>query len=142
VTALERGLRRLKKFPLGLRLVRDIHAVLMKGVRGGHATPGEFRRVQNWIGPPGCTLETATYVPPPPDELPGLLSAWEKFVNERGRMPDLVECALMHEHFEASHPFLDGNGRIGRLLITLFLVERGRLPQPLLYLSAYLEAML
>ena len=111
----------------------------MKGVRGNHATPGEFRRSQNWIGAPRSTPETAVYVPPPPEHLVETLGAWEKFLHDRGRMPDLVQCALMHEHFEAIHPFLDGNGRVGRLLITLFLVERERLSQPLLYLSAYIE---
>jgi Fic family protein len=109
-------------------------------VRGDHATPGEFRRSQNWIGSPGGTLATAICVPPPPHEMMTALGAWEKFLHERDLMPDLVQCALLHEQFEAIHPFLDGNGRVGRLLITLFLVERGRLVQPLLYLSAYFEA--
>jgi len=103
-------------------------------------TPGEFRRSQNWIGPPGSTLATATYVPPPVLEMTEALRGWELFLHERGSLPDLVQCALMHEHFEAIHPFLDGNGRVGRLLITFFLTERGRLTQPLLYLSAYIEA--
>jgi Fic family protein len=111
----------------------------MRGVRGEYATPGEFRRSQNWIGVPGSTLETAVYIPPPPDHLLEVLGAWERFLHERGQVPDLVQCALMHEQFEAIHPFLDGNGRVGRLLITLFLIERGRLSQPLLYLSAYIE---
>jgi Fic family protein len=140
VRALEKGLRQLKKLPLSLRLVRQIHLELMRGVRGEHATPGEFRRSQNWIGPPGSTPETATFVPPPPTELAGALAEWERFLNKRNELPDLVQCALMHEQFEAIHPFLDGNGRVGRLLITLFLVERGRLSQPLLYLSAFFEA--
>lgn len=140
VRALELGIRRLPKLPLSLRLVREIHAELMHGVRGGQATPGEFRRSQNWIGPPGSTPATATYVPPPPSELMPALGAWEKFVRRRDVWPDLVQCALMHEQFEAIHPFLDGNGRVGRLLITLFLMERGRLSQPLLYLSAFFEA--
>jgi len=140
VTALEYGVGRLKTLPLSLRLVRELHEKLMQGVRGGHATPGEFRRSQNWIGPAGSTPSTATYVPPPPDEMMEALGAWEKFLHARQTMPELVQCALMHEHFEAIHPFLDGNGRVGRLLITLFLLERGRLSQPLLYLSAYIEA--
>lgn len=140
VWALEHGIKLLKKLPLSLRLVREVHEKLMRGVRGDHATPGEFRRSQNWIGPGGSTIETATYVPPPPEGLMDALGAWEKFINQRDVMPDLVQCALMHEHFEGLHPFLDGNGRVGRLLITLFLMERGRLSQPLLYLSAYLEA--
>ncbi len=139
VTALEYGIKRLKTLPLSLRLVCELHARLMQGVRGGAATPGEFRRSQNWIGPPGSTLATARYVPPPPQEMMQALGEWEKFLHRRNEMPDLVQCALMHEHFEAIHPFLDGNGRVGRLLITLFLVERDRLPQPLLYLSEFIE---
>jgi Fic family protein len=125
--------------PLSLRLVRELHERLMRNVRGDHATPGEFRRSQNWIGPAGSTIETATYVPPPVDEMSDCLDFWERFLHERAKMPDLVQCALMHEQFEAIHPFLDGNGRVGRLLITLFLIERERLSQPLLYLSAYIE---
>jgi len=139
VRALEHGIRQLKRLPLSLRLVREIHAHLMKGVRGEHATPGEFRRSQNWIGPAGSTIETATYVPPPTEDLMEVLGKWEVFMNVRGTMPDLIQCGLIHEQFEAIHPFLDGNGRVGRLLITLFLMERGRLSQPLLYLSAYIE---
>ncbi len=140
VVALEYGIQRLKQLPLSLRLVRELHARLMKGVRGERATPGEFRRSQNWIGPPGSTLANATYVPPPVEQMHDALTNLERFLHDRGRIPDLVQCALMHEQFEAIHPFLDGNGRIGRLLITLFLIERGRLSQPLLYLSAYIEA--
>ena len=140
VLALEHGVKRLAELPLSLRLVREIHARLMKGVRGDYATPGEFRRSQNWIGMPNSTPATATYVPPPPEQMTEALSDWERFLHIRDRLPDLIQCALMHEQFEAIHPFLDGNGRIGRLLITLFLMERGRLSQPLLYLSAYFEA--
>jgi Fic family protein len=140
VSALEYGIQRLETLPLSQRLVREIHERLMSGVRGGHATPGEFRRSQNWIGPPGSTPETAPYVPPPTGPMADLLADWEVFLHVRGEMPDLVQCAVMHEQFEAIHPFLDSNGRVGRLLITLFLVERGRLAQPLLYISDYLEA--
>src|SRR2546425_3899908 len=140
VTALEYGIKRLRDLPLSLRLVRELHARLMKGVRGERATPGEFRRSQNWIGPPGSTPATAPYVPPPPEHMQEALADWERFLHERDKLPDLIQCALMHEQFEAIHPFLDGNGRVGRLLITLFLIERGRLSQPLLYLSAYIEA--
>jgi len=139
VVALEHGVKRLKTLPLSLRLTRELHAKLMTGVRGGYATPGEFRKTQNWIGPPGCTLANASYVPPPPDALMGCLGAWEKFLHDRS-LPALVQAALMHVQFEAIHPFVDGNGRVGRLLITLFLVERGVLPAPLLYLSAFFEA--
>ncbi len=140
VEALEYGINRLGELPLSLRLVCEMHERLMKGVRGGHATPGEFRRSQNWIGPAGSTPSTAPYVPPPPDRLMDALSNWEIFLHQRGRIPDLIQCALMHEQFEAIHPFLDGNGRLGRLLVSLFLIERGRLSQPVLYLSAYFEA--
>lgn len=139
VVALEHGIARLPKLPLSLRLVREIHAKLMKGVRGEKATPGEFRKSQNWIGAQGSTPTTAAYVPPPVSEMHECLDKWEKFLHQRDKMPVLVQCALVHEHFEAIHPFLDGNGRVGRLLITLFLIERGRLSQPLLYLSDYID---
>lgn len=139
VVALEYGVKRLKSLPLSLRLVRELHARLMHGVRGGQATPGEFRRTQNWIGPPGCTLMNATYVPPPPDELMTCLADWEQTLRRTG-FPPLVQAALIHSQFESIHPFLDGNGRVGRLLITLLLIERGVLPTPLLYLSAFFEA--
>ena len=139
VVALDYGIERLKALPLSLRLVRELHQRLMQGVRGERATPGEFRRSQNWIGPYGSTPANAPYVPPPPAEMHDALAAWETFLHSRGELPDLVQCALMHEHFEAIHPFLDGNGRVGRLLITLFLIERGRLSQPLLYLSEFIE---
>lgn len=139
VAALEYGIKRLEHLPLSLRLVKELHARLTKGVRDEHATPGEFRRSQNWIGTPGCALAQASYVPPPPTELMDCLGAWEKFLHERDT-PPLVQAALAHYQFEAIHPFLDGNGRVGRLLITLFLVERKILPTPLLYLSAFFEA--
>ncbi len=139
VTALEHGIVRLKDLPLSLRLVRELHGKLMAGVRGDKATPGEFRRSQNWIGPAGSNLMNAPYVPPPVDEMTELLADWERYLHVRDRTPDLVQCAIMHEQFEAIHPFLDGNGRVGRLMITLFLIERGRLSQPLLYLSDFVE---
>ena len=139
VHALEHGLRRLKELPISQRLLREMHAVLMEGVRGAQRDPGEFRRVQNWIGPPGAEAEEATFMPPPPGEIPGALSALERYVYEDTGLPPLVDIALVHYQFEAVHPFLDGNGRIGRLLITLMLVERNLLPEPLLYLSAYFE---
>lgn len=140
VHALTYGIGRLAELPLSLRLVREMHELLMQGVRGEQATPGEFRRSQNWIGAPGSNPTTAAYVPPPPGEMMDLLSDWEHFLHRRDQMPDIVQAAIMHEQFEAIHPFIDGNGRIGRLLIALFLIERGRLSQPLLYLSAYIEA--
>src|SRR5580658_2741081 len=139
VIALEYGIKRLKTLPLSLRLVRELHEKLMTGVRGQHATPGEFRRTQNWIGRPGDTLAQASYVPPPPDSLGEHLSAWEKFLHDR-MLPPLIAIALAHYQFEAIHPFLDGNGRVGRLLITMILIEKRILPAPLLYLSAFFEA--
>ena len=139
VTALEYGLERLDTLPVSLRLVREMHERLMRGVRGDMAAPGEFRRSQNWIGPPGCTLNDATYVPPPPSELMPCLDAWERFLYDES-LPPLVHAALVHSQFEAIHPFLDGNGRVGRLIITLLLVKRDIIPSPLLYLSAYFEA--
>ena len=139
VSALDHGIARLSQLPLSLRLVRELHRILMSGVRGERATPGEFRRSQNWIGPHGSTPANAPYVPPPPREMLDALGNWERFLHQRDELPDLVQCALMHEHFEAIHPFLDGNGRVGRLMITLFLIERGRQSQPLLYLSEFIE---
>ncbi len=139
VVALEYGVARLAALPLSLRLVKELHEKLMRGVRGDSATPGEFRRSQNWIGPAGCTLSDASFVPPPPDRLIDCLGAWETFLHDEN-LPPLVHTALAHSQFEAIHPFLDGNGRVGRLLITLLLVERQVLPSPLLYLSAFFEA--
>ena len=139
VVALEYGLERLESLPLSLRLVCEIHGKLMAGVRGNTATPGEFRRSQNWIGTPGCTLAQASYVPPPHDDMMDHLAAWEAFLHDDS-LPPLVQAALMHYQIEAIHPFLDGNGRVGRLLITLLLCARGVLPLPLLYLSAFFEA--
>ena len=139
VVALEQGMARLGSLPLSLRLVRELHGKLMRGVRGDHATPGEFRRSQNWIGPPGCTLDNASFVPPPVDELMTCLGQWEDFLHDRS-LPPLIQVGMLHYQFEAIHPFLDGNGRVGRLLVTLFLIERGILPTPLLYLSAFFEA--
>jgi len=140
ISALEYGIQQLNELPLSKRLTRDIHARLMQGVHGEQSTPGEFRRTQNWIGHPGSTLANAQYVPPPPEEMLIALDSWEAFLHDRENFPDLIQCAILHEQFEAIHPFLDGNGRVGRLLITLFLIERGRLSQPLLYLSQYFEA--
>ncbi len=139
VSAMRHGLKRLPELPLSKRLVREIHEKLMRGVRGQEQTPGEFRNRQNWVGPKNCRLEDAVYVPPPVDEVDTLLDDWEKFAHKQAQMPPLIQCAILHSQFESIHPFLDGNGRVGRLLITLFLCERGHLSQPLLYLSGYLE---
>ncbi|MBI4683986.1 MAG: Fic family protein [Nitrospirae bacterium] len=139
VQAMEYGIKRLKDLPISTRLINEIHKVLMKGVRGDHATPGEIRRSQNWIGSPGCTLNEATYVPPPVEEMKETLSTWEKYLHSNPEEPPLIQCALLHYQFEAIHPFLDGNGRIGRLIITFFLYEKEYLTQPLLYLSAFFD---
>lgn len=139
VRALDHGLRRLDNLPVSLRLIREIHDKLMTGVRGEHLTPGEFRRSQNWIGPPGCTLMDATYVPPPVDEMDTALGELEKYLHTNSELPLLIRLALIHYQFEAIHPFLDGNGRMGRLLITLLLCHHKILTQPLLYLSAFFE---
>ena len=140
VRAMNHGLKRLKDLPLSLRLVREMHAKLLEGVRGQEQTPGEFRRSQNWVGPAGTPLNQAVYVPPPVSALHSALGDWEKYLHDRVSLPPLIQCAVMHSQFESIHPFLDGNGRVGRLLITLFLCERNYLSQPLLYLSGFLEA--
>jgi Fic family protein len=139
VQALEYGLARMNELPLSLRLIREIHERLMAGVRGEHLTPGEFRRSQNWIGPPGCTLDNAVFVPPPEDEMKTALADLEVYWHTPSTLPPLVRLALIHYQFEAIHPFLDGNGRIGRLLMTLLLCVEGLLKEPLLYLSAYFD---
>ena len=139
VAALEHGIARLREIPLCVRLVRELHEKLMEGARGQNAAPGRFRTTQNWIGKPGSTPQTATFVPPPPGEVEGCLGAWERFLHS-SELPPLATIALAHYQFEAIHPFLDGNGRVGRLLVPLFLVEREILPTPLLYLSAFFEA--
>src|SRR5215210_5620422 len=139
VRALGHGMACLKDLPISQRLLREMHAVLMEGVRGQQRDPGEFRRILNWIGPPGARLEEATYVPPPPAEIPAALSELEHYIHGDTGLPPLLDIALVHYQFEAIHPFPDGNGRIGRLLITLMLIERDLLPEPLLYLSAYFE---
>jgi Fic family protein len=139
MAALERGISLLAELPICVRMIRELHVSLMTGVRGHNATPGEFRTIQNWIGRPGSTLASASYVPPPPGEVAPCLAAWENFLHQ-SELPPLVTIALAHYQFEAIHPFLDGNGRVGRLLITLFLIEQKILPTPLLYLSAFFEA--
>jgi len=139
VQAMEYGLKRLEELPLSLRLIRELHGILLEGVRGGQATPDEFRQSQNWIGAPGSALSDATYVPPPVPEMMESLDQLEKFLYSDAELPRLVELSLIHYQFEAIHPFLDGNGRIGRLLITLFLCQRGILNKPLLYVSAFFE---
>lgn len=140
VLALQYGLNRLSSLPVSLRLMRELHARLLQGVRGEQWTPGEFRRSQNWIGAPGSTIQTATFVPPPVDEMNQALGELEKFIHHQDNIPPLIRLAMVHYQFEAIHPFLDGNGRIGRLLNSLLLHDWGLLSQPVLYLSAYFEA--
>lgn len=139
VRAMKHGLARLPELPVSVRLVREIHAELMQGVRGGRLHPGELRQSQNWIGPAGCTLNTAAFVPPPAHEVPNHLGEWEKFLHQDDGLPPLVRIALAHVQFETIHPFLDGNGRIGRLMIPLYLVSCGVLSKPSLYLSDFFE---
>ena len=139
VQALTYGIRRLNTLPLSNRLIRELHATLMEDVRGQERHPGEFRRSQNWIGQPGATLDGAIYVPPPASEVPQAMSDLERFLHSPQGIPLLVHAGLAHAQFEMIHPFLDGNGRVGRLLITLLLQHHGVLHQPMLYLSAYLQ---
>jgi Fic family protein len=139
VLAMEYGFERIKTLPVSLRLLRELHERLMKGVRGEKATPGAFRRSQNWIGRSGCTLNEATYVPPPVNEMHEALNAFEKYLHQENEYPPLLRLAFIHYQFEAIHPFLDGNGRVGRLLISLLLVHWNLLSLPLLYLSAFFE---
>lgn len=139
VRAMKHGLARLHELPVCVRLIREIHEQLLHGVRGSKLTPGELRRSQNWIGPGGCTLKEATFVPPPPAEVQTLLGGLESFLHQDDRLPLLIKIGLAHAQFETIHPFLDGNGRIGRLLITFLLCESGALSKPVLYLSHYFK---
>lgn len=137
VQALHYGLERKGTLPISLRLLRELHQKLMKDVRGGHLTPGEFRRSQNWIGPPDSTLENAPFVPPPVDAMHETLDSLERYIHQADDLPVLIKVGLIHYQFEAIHPFLDGNGRIGRLLTILLLCDWRLLPFPVLNLSSY-----
>ena len=139
VRAMEHGIKRLQELPISSRLICEIHDILMKEVRGEYAAPGATRTTQNWIGSPGCTLMDATYVSPPVPEMKACFSDLEKYIHSDAKEPPLIQCALVHYQFEAIHPFVDGNGRIGRLLITFMLLEKRLLSQPLLYLSDFFE---
>jgi Fic family protein len=141
VSALRHGVERLAGgFPISLRLIREMHKILLTDVRGQERTPGEFRVSQNWISSPDNRPETARFVPPPVEQMWQVLDNWEKYLYDKvPRLPLLVRCALLHYQFETIHPFLDGNGRMGRLFIVLYLMDRGRLPAPLLYLSGYFD---
>lgn len=137
--ALNFGLSRLGELPVSLRLIREIHAELLAEGRGSEKTPGQFRTSQNWIGPSGSSLANARFVPPPPSELMTHLGAWESFIHDPAPMPELIKVGLIHAQFETIHPFLDGNGRVGRLLITFLLCQMKILRRPLLYLSHYFK---
>ena len=139
IKALNYGMNRLKELPMSLRLIKEIHTILLKGTRGKSKTPGEFKKTQNWLGPPGCLLGEATFVPPPPQEALKAMGELELYLHKEDGFPALIECALIHYQFETIHPFLDGNGRIGRLLITLFLYWKHIIEKPLLYLSFYFK---
>jgi Fic family protein len=139
VLALEHGLQLLDSLPISYRLMNEVHAVLMRGVRGEGQRPGGLRTNQNWIGSSGTPIDEARYIPPPANLVRDLIQDWESFANDDLEMPPLIKCALMHYQFEAIHPYLDGNGRVGRLLVVLFLCATKILPSPLLYLSAYFE---
>jgi len=139
IKALDYGINRLQDIPMSSRLIKEIHKILIQGTRGTHKTPGEFRKTQNWLGPQGATLSEATFIPPPPNILMELISNLEKFMHKKDEIPSLIKISLIHSQFETIHPFLDGNGRMGRLLITFYLYWEGILSRPLLYLSFYLK---
>ena len=139
VRALNHGIERLKELPMSLRLIKEIHKTLLEETRGAHRNPGEFRKSQNWIGPPGFVLNEAIFVPPPPDLVTPTMGELEEFLHQESNIPPLVKIGLIHAQFETIHPFLDGNGRIGRLLITFYLFWKEILSKPLLYLSFYLK---
>jgi Fic family protein len=139
IQALNHGLKRVQEFPMSIRLVKEIHRILLHDGRGKEKTPGEFRRSQNWIGASGCTLKEASFVPPPPHEAYDAMGELELFLHKETKLPVLISCALIHYQFETIHPFLDGNGRLGRLLIAFYLCWKKVLQKPLLYLSYYLK---
>lgn len=139
IKATEFALNRLHSLPLCNRLIKETHAVLMEGVRGQEKSPGEFRYSQNWIGGQGSTIQNARYIPPNPEDMQTAMSDLEKYMNGDDSLDPLIQAALIHYQFETTHPFLDGNGRVGRLLITLFLMEKGILSRPALYISYFLK---
>ena len=141
IKALAHGLNRLTdEFPISLRLIKEMHKLLLTDVRGQERTPGEFRKSQNWISSPDNRPTTARFVPPTVEEMWNALDNWEKYLHDgQPKLPLLIRCALMHYQFETIHPFLDGNGRLGRLFIILYLLDKGRLPAPLLYISSYFD---
>lgn len=140
VHAVKYGLDKIEKYPISLELIKEMHKILMKGVRGKDKFPGEYRNIQNWIGPRNCTVQEATFVPPGPEDVSILMNDLVAYLNTDDGMPLLIKCALMHYQFETVHPFCDGNGRIGRALITLYLCKKKLIIKPLLYLSGFFEA--
>ena len=139
IKATNYAFKRLEELPLCMRLIKETHSILLSGVRGNEKSPGEFRKSQNWIGYAGCKLNTASFVPPAPGEMEKSLTDLEKYIHEDSFIPNLIKIALIHYQFETIHPFLDGNGRMGRLLIVLFLKERGLIEYPVLYLSYFFK---
>jgi Fic family protein len=139
IAAMKYALDRLRTLPLSLRLIKETHAILLRQGRGSTKDPGEFRTSQNWIGPPGSTLTTASYIPPTVDDMKQAMGSLESYLHSSNGLPVLIKIALIHAQFETIHPFLDGNGRMGRLLIAFWLIEQGILSQPLLYLSYYFK---
>ena len=139
INAMNRGLEELKNIPMSLRLIHTIHKVLLDNVRGKHKYPGEYKRSQNWIGPSGCLLPEAIYVPPPPELMLELMGDWEQYYHSNQNLPPLIKAAILHSHFETIHPYIDGNGRLGRLLVTFSLCEKGVIDRPLLYLSLFFK---
>jgi len=139
IKATEFAIKKMKKLPICNRLIKEIHAVLMSGARGEHKEPGEFRRSQNWIGPVGCSLKTARYIPPNKDDMLAAMADLESYMNNPDGQDTLIKVALIHYQFETIHPFLDGNGRLGRLLILIFLLEQKILSTPVLYISYFLK---
>jgi Fic family protein len=139
IDAMNQGLEELKNIPMSLRLINTIHKKLLEGVRGKDKNPGEYKRKQNWIGPAGCTLNEAMYVPPPPHMMLELMGDWESYYRAQKDVPPLIEAAMLHSYFETIHPYIDGNGRVGRLLITFMLCEKKVLDKPLLYLSLFFK---
>jgi Fic family protein len=139
IKALNYGITRLAEIPMCLKLIKELHTILLQKTRGAEKTPGEFKKSQNWIGAAGCNLNTAAFVPPPPKEAETAMGHLEKYMHKKSRLPVLIDCALIHYQFETIHPFLDGNGRLGRLLITFYLYWKDILKKPLLYMSYYLK---
>lgn len=139
INAMNQGLEELKNIPMSLRLIHGIHETLLKNVRGRDKNPGEYKRSQNWIGPTGCSLSEAIYVPPPPGTMIDLMGDWENYYHDKRKVSPLIKAAILHAHFETIHPYVDGNGRLGRLLITFMLCEKKVLDDPILYLSLFFK---